>query len=167
MYRRIMIFGRPGSGKSTFAKALGKRLHLPVFYLDSYFFTRNWKERETEEFLQIQQSLIEQPEWIIDGNATSSLEMRYKEADLVLYFSFPRLLCLWRILKRRWMRDRTIPDRAQSCPEILRWRLIKYLWTFDQRVEDKIKRLKSLYPQTPFITISNDKEKRALHIELK
>ncbi|MFW5904155.1 MAG: AAA family ATPase [Candidatus Saliniplasma sp.] len=34
---KIAIIGSPGSGKSTFAKKLGKKLNIPVYHLDSYF----------------------------------------------------------------------------------------------------------------------------------
>ena len=37
--QRIMIFGRPGSGKSTFAVELALKLNLPLYHLDKYFVT--------------------------------------------------------------------------------------------------------------------------------
>jgi adenylate kinase family enzyme len=49
--KRIMIFGIPGSGKSTFAAKLSQQLGLPLFHLDKYFFTRDWQERDYDEFL--------------------------------------------------------------------------------------------------------------------
>lgn len=55
--KRIMIFGIPGSGKSTFALKLSRLLNLPLFHLDKYFFVSGWEERNYEEFLQIQQGL--------------------------------------------------------------------------------------------------------------
>jgi broad-specificity NMP kinase len=95
-----MIFGIPGSGKSTFALRLSHLLNLPLFHLDKYFFTSGWQERKYEEFLAIQKEIVEQDSWIIDGNATRSLEIRYKEADVVIYFRFNRLLCFYRVFKR-------------------------------------------------------------------
>jgi hypothetical protein len=76
-----MIFGIPGSGKSTVAVKLSGLLHLPVFHLDRYFFIEGWKERDYEEFLKIQKELAEQESWIIDGNATRSLEIRFHELN--------------------------------------------------------------------------------------
>ena len=52
--KRIMIFGLPGSGKSTFAVRLARLLHLPVVHLDKYFFIHNWNKRDHEDFLKIQ-----------------------------------------------------------------------------------------------------------------
>lgn len=83
--KRIMIFGIAGSGKSTFSLTLARILDLPVEHLDRYFFIDNWAERDYDEFLKIQSTLVEKERWIIDGNSTRSLEMRYKRSDHVLY----------------------------------------------------------------------------------
>ncbi len=156
--KRIMIFGVPGSGKSTFALRLSKLLGLPLFHLDKYFFTKKWKERDYEEFLGIQKGLVEQESWIIDGNATKSFEMRYNRADIVLYFHFNRLLCLWRIFKRLIFKDPHISDRAEGCSENVRFRLIRYLWGFDKRVNQSIQKLRELYPSVQFEELRNNRE---------
>jgi adenylate kinase family enzyme len=153
---RIMIFGRPGSGKSTFALNLSKRLNLPLYHLDKYYFIENWQERNREEFLQTQQEIVNQEKWIIDGNSVRSLEMRYQRAEIVLYFAYPRLLCLWRLIKRSFKKDTQIEDRAEGCPEKLRWRLITYMWSFEDRVKDSIQLLQANYPHVKFYKITKD-----------
>jgi len=75
-----MIFGRPGSGKSTFTIKLAEKLRLPVHHLDKHFFVTNWAMRNYEEFLDIQYHLVSQQCWIIDGNSLQSLHIRYSEA---------------------------------------------------------------------------------------
>ncbi len=157
---RIMIFGRPGSGKSTFAVELSQKTKLPLYHLDCYFYISNWIERDYDEFLAIQKTLVAQEHWIIDGNATRSLEMRYQRADIVLYFCYPRLLALWRIIKRRFFKkDPRIKDRAPGCSEKIDWKFIKYVWTFENRVKDKIAYLRSHYPHVKFYVIHNDHER--------
>ncbi len=153
-----MIFGIPGSGKSTFAARLSKQYNLPVFHLDKYFFTKNWQERDYSEFLEIQQSFVEQDSWIIDGNATRSLEMRFSRAHLVFYFRFNRILCLWRIFKRLMRKDHQISDRAEGCSENIRFRLIRYLWGFDQRVRKNVASLRAKYPHAIFYELRTKKD---------
>lgn len=153
-----MIFGVPGSGKSTFALKFSRLLNLPLFHLDKYFFISGWKERSYEEFLQIQKGLVDQDSWIIDGNASRSFEMRFSKADTVIYFHFNRVLCLWRILKRLIHKHPHISDRADGCTEIVRFRLIKYLWGFPQRVKQSIGELRLKYPNTKFYEFQNDKQ---------
>lgn len=156
---KIMLFGRPGSGKSTYAVKLGEKLGTPVYHLDKYFYTANWIERDYQEFMDIQDKLVAQDSWILDGNSTRSLETRYKNANVCLYFNYPRLLCLWRILKRRLVnKDTTIHDRAQGCRETISWKLIKYMWTFSKRVDEKITLLRKQYPHVRFYEITSDKK---------
>jgi len=57
MIKKIMIFGRPGSGKSTFALDLQKMLNIPLRHLGKYFFRDNWVERDYDEFLEKQNLL--------------------------------------------------------------------------------------------------------------
>jgi len=82
--QRIVIFGKPGSGKSTFALALSKKLQLPLLHLDKIFFVENWEYRNYSNFLDEQQSWIDQEKWIVDGNSIQSLWMRYSRATMVI-----------------------------------------------------------------------------------
>ncbi|MEZ5315620.1 MAG: GNAT family N-acetyltransferase [Chlamydiales bacterium] len=148
--KKIMIFGIPGSGKSTFALHLSEILQLPLHHLDRYFFIEGWKERKYEDFLEIQTNLVKQESWIIDGNAIKSLELRYSQAHMVLYFRFNRLLCLYRIFKRLVFKDHRISDRAEGCSECIRFRLIRYLWGFNERVRMTIGELQEKYPHVQF-----------------
>lgn len=153
---RIMIFGRPGSGKSTFSLKIHKDTGIVLHHLDRYFFIEDWIERNHQEFLTIQQSIVENSQWIIDGNCIRSLEMRYSRADICIYFNYPKLLCLWRIFKRLFYKNTEINDRAEGCNERLSWKLIKYIWTFEYRVEHSIKQLREKYPNVIFIEVTND-----------
>lgn len=84
MIKRVMIMRRLGSGKSTFAYQLHQKTTLPLCHLDKYFFTDYWQERNDEKFIAIQQELVNQEQWIIDGNSTKSFEMRYKYGRVLI-----------------------------------------------------------------------------------
>lgn len=159
MYSRICIFGRPGSGKSTVAYKLAEKMKVPLYHLDKYFYVGGWVERDYQEFINIQQCMVNQDAWIIDGNSLKSLEMRYARAQVCLYFNFPRSVCLLRLIKRYFVKNRAIDDRAEGCQEALRWRLIKYMWTYEYRQNYRllhlINDLKVRYPQVKFIEIKN------------
>ncbi|WED44450.1 GNAT family N-acetyltransferase [Legionella cardiaca] len=159
---RIMIIGKPGSGKSTFALTLKRKLGLPVFHLDKFFFTANWVERNHDEFLSIQKALIAKTFWIIDGNSTQSFELRYRETDLCLYFNFPRWLCYWRIFKRFFKRNVSIDDRPSGCNNTIRWSLLKYLWNYETRVSSILKKLREQYTHVNFIELRSKKDLLAL-----
>jgi adenylate kinase family enzyme len=154
--QRIMIIGRSGSGKSTFAVKLSKIVNIPIFHLDKYFFESNWIERNYNDFLAMQIEMVAKSNWIIDGNSTRSYELRYKRADLCLYFNFPRWLCYWRVLKRLFDKDPNIDDRAPDCQETVRWPLLKYMWSFEARVNPILQLLQSKYPHVPIIELQSD-----------
>jgi adenylate kinase family enzyme len=155
-FSRIMIFGRPGSGKSTFALKLHKLTNLPLHHLDKHFFLANWVARDYGEFLGIQRDIVEQDEWIIDGNSLKSLEMRYSRANLVLYFNFPRWKCYLRVVKRLFVKDKEIKDRAEGCKENIRPGLLHFMWIFEKRYKDEIQRLREKYPEVRFIEINSN-----------
>ncbi len=166
---RVMIFGRPGSGKSTYAYKLHQKTGLPLYHLDKYFYIDHWQERPQAQFLTIQENLVAQPAWIIDGNATKSLELRCARADIVLYFCYPRWLCLWRALKRSLSKPSGLDERAENCPEpFLNWKFIKYIWTFNKRVGQTIEQLQAKYPHVKFFKICNDQDLAKLsHVGLR
>jgi adenylate kinase family enzyme len=114
--QRIMVFGRPGGGKSTFATWASQSLGLPLHHLDKHFYVSHWIERDYNDFLAIQQHIVETQSWIVDGNSIRSLEMRWSRADLVLYFNLPKLVCLYRVIKRFFRPNKHFDDRAPQCP---------------------------------------------------
>ena len=156
--QRIMIIGRPGSGKSTFSIKLQAILNIPLFHLDKYFFEQNWVQRNYQDFLNQQQYFVDKPQWIIDGNSTKSFELRYSQADLCLYFNFPRYLCYYRTVKRLFHKHPAIDDRAQGCEETIRWSLLQYMWGFEKRVQPILSALKSNYPNVKLIELCSDQD---------
>jgi len=105
--------------------------------------------------------------WIIDGNNTRSLEMRFERADLVIYFNFPKAICLFRIFKRFLRPNTSFDDRAAGCVERITWSLLRYMWGFEKRVVQDVKKLKEQYPQVPFKEIKNNRDLDNLKNELK
>ena len=159
-----MIMGRSGSGKSTFAYELHKRTRLPLYHLDKYFFIDKWIARDYDEFLNIQNKMVNEEQWIIDGNSTKSFEMRYSKADLCIYFNFPKSICYWRVFKRIFYKNIEIDDRAPNCRETIRWSLLKYMWGFEQRVDPILKRLQKMYPNVQFIVVQSSADLSKLKI---
>ena len=126
-----MIIGCGGSGKSTLAIELGRRLSLPVHHLDRIFWKPGWVSISREALAASLETLVIAPRWIMDGNYTATLDLRLAACDMVIFLDFPRLTCLWNVLKRRVMyHGRTRPDLSEGCPEHIDAEFLKWIWTF-------------------------------------
>ena len=132
--KRVLIIGSGGSGKSTLARQLGERLGLPVVHLDAHYWNPGWVETPAEEWRERVQRLIAGPEWVMDGNYGGTLDIRLAVADTVIFLDLPRIVCLWRIMRRAaryW--GRTRPDIAPDCPEKIDWEFVVWVWTYPSR----------------------------------
>lgn len=129
---KIAILGFSGSGKSTMARRLGALYDCPVLHLDTVQFTAGWGERPRDEARAAVAAFLGQnSSWVIDGNYASFYrERRLDEADLILFFSFPRFVCLLQALRRYLRyRGRTREDMAEGCTEKMDWEFVRWiLW---------------------------------------
>jgi adenylate kinase family enzyme len=114
-----------------FANKLGKILHRPVIHLDKEYYASGWKEKYPikQDWLNFQKKLVSEDEWIIDGNYRSSLAIRLDRADTIIFFDFPKWLCLWRAFKRSFKRDQPF-DKPEGVREKISWELIKRVITY-------------------------------------
>ena len=102
--QRIIIIGICGAGKSWLAKKLGIKLNRPVYHLDHLYWKPGWKESRPEEWHPKLKNILKENNWIIDGNFSSTLELRLKRADTVILLAFNRWIALrsaiWRSLSK-------------------------------------------------------------------
>ncbi|MBQ8603303.1 MAG: DNA topology modulation protein [Oscillospiraceae bacterium] len=129
---KIAIVGYSGSGKSTTAQKLGEKFNIPVLYLDSVHWMENWTERPHEESkTMVADFMAKNDSWVIDGNYKTLLQAeRFEQADMILFFSFNRFTCLYRVVKR-WLKYRgtSRPDIAQGCNEKIDFEFVRWvLW---------------------------------------
>ena len=100
--QRVVILGRGGAGKSTFARKLGEMTGLPVIELDKHFWQAGLVPAPRAQWTEIQETLASKDGWIMDGDLGryDDLSVRLKAADTVLVLDFGLLLCLTRALRR-------------------------------------------------------------------
>ena len=137
--KRILVIGSGGAGKSTVARSLGKLLEIEVLHLDKFYWRRGWIKPSAEEWLQTVTELINRDSWIIDGNYGGTLELRWQRCDSIIFLDLPRLLCMWRIVKRNLRyRNGRRPDITEGCPEKLDFEFLSWAWNYSRRSRPRI-----------------------------
>jgi hypothetical protein len=96
-----------------------------------------WQERNNEEFIAIQQKLVNQEQWIIDCNSTKSFEMRYKRADICPYFISPDVFVIGVFLRDFFIKK------------------YQLMWGFEKQVDPILYLLNQNYPDVRFIEINS------------
>ena len=124
---RILVIGSPGSGKSTFSRALAQRKQLPLVYLDQLFWNA---DRTTVDKVQFDQRL---------GEAMARTQ--------VFFLDLPVEVCLESVRARRGTVRPDMPwVETEEDPEFM-----EYIQTFPQQQRPKILELREKYGEKPWV----------------
>lgn len=145
--KKVAIFGKPGSGKSTFSQKLADVLSIPLHYLDLIEYDPNGGKLCKELFIKKHEELLAQPSWIIDGLGTAeTFKQRLDEADTLVYIDLPYWTCYWLVTKRLlkgiftrpkgWPKDCSIIKGSINSYKYLR--LSPHFWNanFSQKIQN-------------------------------
>ena len=99
--KKIMVIGCPGSGKSTFSRALHNVTGIPLFHLDMLYWNADRTIVEKAVFRERLADTIQKNEWIIDGNYGSTIELRLQACDTVIFLDYPLEVCLAGVQERK------------------------------------------------------------------
>ena len=99
--KRVIVIGCPGSGKSTFSRKLHEITGIPLYHLDMMFWNADRTTVGKAVFLDRLQDALKKEEWIIDGNYASTMELRVKVCDTVIFLDYPMEVCLQGIRDRK------------------------------------------------------------------
>jgi len=116
---KIAILGYSGSGKSTLAGRLSSYYKIPVLFLDTVNFLPDWAERDKDDARSIVWEFMQNESWIIDGNYNDFYQKeRLEQADRIIFLNFPRVVCLYRVLRRYFQnKNKTRESMASGCIE--------------------------------------------------
>lgn len=99
--KKVAVFGKPGSGKSTVSKALALSNGLPLHQLDSIVYKSNGELVAREVFDAVHNDILSSESWVIDGfGPISSFNERLAAADTLVYINLPYSVSYWFVTKR-------------------------------------------------------------------
>ena len=155
--QRILVIGSGGAGKSTLARQVAERLALPIVHLDARYWHAGWTTTPKDEWAREVARLIAGDAWVMDGNYSGTLDLRIPAADTVVFLDVPRLVCLWRVVKRRMeFRNRSRPDMPPECPERLTWQFIDWIWRYPRRQRPRVlERLRAVAAEKRVIILTS------------
>lgn len=144
-HKKIAIIGCAGSGKTTLAFQLQKKLNLPLYHLDEYYWKPGWERGDFEIFSNIHADLCKQEAWIMEGSYYKCFYQRAQYADMIIFLDVPRYKCIWYVLKRAVVHfGKEIPGSPKACKQhIFSFKFLEFLhwvWTFNQRYRAAIMR---------------------------
>ena len=144
--KRVLVIGCPGSGKSTFARALAARTNLPLCHLDMLFWNADKTTASRDIFRERLSSVLAGEEWIIDGNYLSTMEWRLSFADAVFFFDFPVDLCLRGVRERRGKARPDMPWIEEEDDE----ELLAFIHAFEKDTRPEVLAILARHPEKKF-----------------
>ena len=99
--KKIIVIGCPGSGKSHFSRELNKITDIDLYHLDMMYWNADKSTVDRSIFLQRLTDALNKEAWIIDGNYTSTMELRMSRCDTVFFLDLPVEVCLDGVASRR------------------------------------------------------------------
>jgi len=99
--KKIAVFGKPGSGKSTLSKGLASATGIQLHPLDSIVYKKNGGMVDRKTYDREHGNILSSDSWIIDGfGPIESFNKRLDVADTLIYIELPYIVSYWLVTKR-------------------------------------------------------------------
>ena len=116
---RINVLGTAGSGKSTFSKLIAEKLNVSYVQMDELFWKPDWTESSDEELFPKLEQTVSFDGWVLDGNYTRTIPIKWKRVQLVVYLDLPLHIVLYRLIKRSFIRGLKNEELWNGCKETI------------------------------------------------
>ncbi len=157
---KIYVIGPAGSGKTTLAKQASKVLSCSHTDLDDIFWDNQQNsfgiKRDESTRNEINEKVLNQESWIIEGAYLSWPEEGFKYADKLIFLDFKNYILTFRIIRRFIQRkfgfhDCKKKETLSNLIELLKWNTIQAI-----KMKDYFHSEKEDYPN--LIRLSSNRE---------
>lgn len=152
--KKIIVIGCPGSGKSTFSRALHKLTGLPLYHLDLMYWNDDKTIVDKKIFLDRLNDVLNLDEWIIDGNYISTMESRIQKCDTIVFLDYHVDVCLDGIKTRVGNKRSDMPWIENEIDQ----EFIKYIERYNLDVRPNVLELLNKYSDKNIYIFKNRNE---------
>lgn len=141
-FKKILIIGISGTGKTTLARKLSKLLKIPVSHYDEFVRDKNRTEVNEKIVEKKLEEVVKKDTWIIEWYIHPASKIRLEKADIVLYLDYSGFTAMLGWLKRRRQhRGKTRQEMADGCIEKFDLKYLKAMLSREERpeIEEAIK----------------------------
>jgi adenylate kinase family enzyme len=140
---RFSVVGTSGSGKTTVASQIARRLGIPHVELDALHWEPGWTEAPLDVFRERVTQALDGDAWAVDGNYGKVRDIIWSRADTVVWldYALPVIMgqLIWRTLRRSVTREKLWGSNRESLGRALFSRESILLWalqTYRRRREE-------------------------------
>jgi adenylate kinase family enzyme len=126
--RRILLLGTIGSGKTTCAKRISKRLGIPYLELDSLYWEEDWVKASDSVFRERVLDALKDNAWVVDGMYPQVEDIILSKADTVVWLDYPFCVIMRRLIRRTFRRIITQEELSHGNREYFGSAIGKVWW---------------------------------------
>jgi adenylate kinase family enzyme len=101
---RIIVVGTSGTGKTTLAADIARRVGVPHVELDALHWLPDWLERPDTEFRQLVVDAASGENWVADGNYAKVRDILWPRGTAVVWLNYSRMIVMTRVVRRTLQR---------------------------------------------------------------
>lgn len=144
---RVVVVGCSGSGKTTTAREIARRLGYPHMEMDAVMHDGGWNATPDDVFITRLTEFASQERWVMDGNYTShgAGDAIWPMADTIVWTDPPKRVVMARVIRRTLKRTITREELWNGLREPLAnlykrdpyENIIVWAWTTYDHVREK------------------------------
>jgi adenylate kinase family enzyme len=103
-YKKFVVIGTTGSGKSTMAEQLANKLGLDFIDLDALNWGPNWTPAGDELLRARAEAVTRAPGWVVAGNYSKTRPVTWARAEAIIWLDYSLWVIFCRLWRRTWRR---------------------------------------------------------------